>query len=274
LEAFDQVPSNKIVGGIFSNEASGNFFREVLPPYLTANGYTVEVGDTVQLGTEDYTSVISAFKKVGAELLTGNMYPPDFTNFYKQAIQQGWQPKVPFCSKATLFPQSVDALGEVGNGVMKELWWHRTFPFKSSLSGETCAELADDFEATTGKQQTSPLLHYVVGEMAIYALKNAADPKNKDAVLAAVETMKVDTIVGTIDFTGPIIEPLGPKNTDFPAGPGHKRKNVYDHGLAGAQWILVPGGKFPFTEVVTGNAAAPYLTDDLLNPIQPVPIAV
>lgn len=274
LEAFNQVPSNKVVGGIFSNEASGNFFREVLPPYLEANGgYTVEVGDTVQLGTEDYTAVIAAFKRAGAELLTGNMYPPDFTNFYKQAIQQAWQPKVPFCSKATLFPQSVDALGEVGNGVMKELWWHRTFPFKSSLSGETCAELADDFEAKTGKQQTSPLLHYVVGEMAVYALKNATDPTNKDSILAAVETMKVDTIVGSIDFTAPILTPLGPKNTDFPAGPGHKRKNVYDHGLAGAQWIMTPGSKFAFTEVVTGNAAAPYLTSDLLNPIQPVPIA-
>ncbi len=271
LEAFNQVPSNKIAGGIFSNEASGNFFRDVLPPFLEANGYKVEVGDTVQLGTEDYTSVISAFKKAGAELLTGNMYPPDFTNFYKQSIQQGWQPKVPFCSKATLFPQSVDSLGEVGNGVMKELWWHRTFPFKSSLSGETCAELADNFEATTGKQQTSPLLHYVVGEMAVYALKNSADPTNKDATLAAIETMKVDTIVGTIDFTAPIAEPLGPKNTDFAPGPGHKRKNVYDHGLAGAQWIM-GGGKFKFTENVTGNAAAPYLTADLLVPIQPVPI--
>lgn len=271
LEAFDQVPSNKIVGGIFSNEASGNFFRDVLPPYLEANGYEVEVGDTVQLGTEDYTSVISAFKRAGAELLTGNMYPPDFTNFYKQSIQQGWQPKVPFCSKATLFPQSVDALGPIGNGVMKELWWHRTFPFKSSLSGETCAELADHFEETTGKQQTSPLLHYVVGEMAVYALKNAADPTDKSSILTAIQTMKVDTIVGTIDFTLPIIEPLGPKNTDFPAGPGHKRKNVFDHGLAGAQWVMA-GGEFAFTENLTGKAAAPYLPDDLLVPIQPVPI--
>jgi hypothetical protein len=83
--------------------------------------------------------------------------------------------------------------------------------------------------------------------------------------------MKVDTIVGTIDFTAPIAEPLGRRTPTSPRSRSHKRKNVYDHGLAGAQWIM-GGGKFKFTENVTGNAAAPYLTADLLVPIKPVPI--
>ena len=114
------------------------------------------------------------------------MIPPDFTNFWKGAAQQGLIVKACMIGKALLFPQSVDALGAIANGLLKELWWHRTFPFKSSLTGETCAQLADDFEATTGKQQTAPLLHYVIGEMAIYAIKNATDPKSKDALLAAI----------------------------------------------------------------------------------------
>ena len=157
--------------------------------------------------------------------------PPDFTNFYKPGGQQGLNVKACMVGKCLLFPQSVDALGDIANGLIKELWWHRTFPFTSSLTGETCAQLADDFEAKTGEQQTAPLLHYVVGEMAVYAIQKATDPKSKDALLAAIETMKFDSLVGTIDFTAPIIEQTGTRITDWPAGPGHKTKNVYDHGL-------------------------------------------
>ena len=32
-------------------------------------------------------------------------------------------------AKPSLFPQSVEALGDIANGLIKELWWHRTFPF-------------------------------------------------------------------------------------------------------------------------------------------------
>ncbi len=142
-------------------------------------------GGAYQDGTEDYSNVITKFKSAGAEILTGVMIPPDMTNFWKQAQQQGWVPKLALVGKALLFPQSVDALGDIANGLLTELWWHRTFPWKSSLSGETCAQLADAFEAATNTQQTAPLLHYVVGEMAINALKTATDPTSKDAILQA-----------------------------------------------------------------------------------------
>ena len=95
--------------------------------------------------------------------------------------------------------------------------------------------------------------------MAIYALKNATDPKSKDAVLAAMEKMKFDSIVGPIDFTAPIIAATGTGPADWPAGPGHKTKNVYDHGLGGSQW-LIQGGKWKFDSVPVDKAAAPYMT--------------
>ena len=201
----------------------------------------------------------------------GNMLPPDFTNFWKQAAQQGLQPKVCLVGKAILFPQSVEALGDVANGLMTELWWHRTFPWTSSLSGETCAQLADDFEATQDQEQTAPLLHYVCGEMAIYALTNSTDPKSKDAVLAALETMKLDTIIGPIDFTADIIPKTGDGPADWPAGPGRKTKNVYDHGLGGSQWLEL-GGKWKFESVPIDKAAAPYMLDDTIQPAKALPI--
>jgi branched-chain amino acid transport system substrate-binding protein len=269
---YEKVPSNKKIGAMFDNTADGLFFGSAVPPFMVAKGYTVSDPGRFQPQTEDFTQQISQFKKDGVELITGNMIPPDFTNFWKAAAQQGLNVRACMIGKAILFPDSVDALGGIANGLLKELWWHRTFPFKSSLTGETCAQLADAFEAT-GKQQTAPLLHYVVGEMAIYAIKNAKDPKSKDELIKAISTMKVDTIVGTIDFTAPLIQATGPGPADYPAGPGHKTKNVYDHGLGGAQWLMGQGGKYKFTEVPVDKTAAPYMQDSTIQAIKPLPIA-
>jgi branched-chain amino acid transport system substrate-binding protein len=269
---YSKIPSNKIIGALYDNTADGNFFSANAPQYMEAKGYKVIMPSNYQAGSEDFTAQITAFKNGGVELIMGNMIPPDFTNFWKQAAQQGLSPKACLVGKAILFPQSVEALGDVANGLMTELWWHRTFPWKSSLTGETCAQLADDFEAKTGQEQTAPLLHYVCGEMAIYGLKNATDPKSKDAVLAAIEKLKLDTIIGPIDFTAPIIAATGTGAADWPAGPGHKTKNVYDHGLGGSQWLM-QGGKWKFDSVPIDKAAAPYMLDNTLQQPKPLPVA-
>jgi branched-chain amino acid transport system substrate-binding protein len=272
VKTWEQIqPNNKTVGLMLPNDADGVYYREVWPPYLQSLGYTFVDGGEYQDGMEDYTAMISAFKKAGCEIITGVVIPPDFTNFWNQSAQQGFSPKICTVGKALLFPQSVDAIGDTANGLLTELWWHRTYPFKSSLSGETCAQLADAFEAATNTQQTAPLLHYVVGEMAINGLKNATDPTSKDSILQAISTAKFDSIVGTIDFTASIIPPDPSGPAGFTPGPGRKSQNVYDHGLAEAQWLEL-GGKYKFDEVPVNNAAAPYLTADLLSAPKALPI--
>jgi branched-chain amino acid transport system substrate-binding protein len=269
---YSKVPSNKVIGAMYDNTADGNFFSANAPAYMEAKGYKVVMPSNYEaILTQDFTAQIAAFKNGGVELIMGNMLPPDFTNFWKQAAQQGLEPKACLVGKAILFPQSVEALGDVANGLMTELWWHRTFPWVSSLTGETCAQLADDFEAKEGLQQTAPLLHYVCGEMAIYGLTKATDPKSKDAVLAALDTMKLDTIVGPLDFTAPIIAPTGTGPADWPAGPGRKTKNVFDHGLGGSQWLM-QGGKWKFEQVPVDKAAAPYMVDSTIQAPKALPI--
>jgi branched-chain amino acid transport system substrate-binding protein len=262
LDLLGRLPSNKKVGLMFDNSADGNMFAEMYPPIFESAGYEPIDGGRFQPGSEDYTAQIAEFKKSGCELVCGNMNPPDFTNFWKQVAQQGLNPKAVVVNKACLFPQSAEALGEIGNGIMTELWWHPTFPWKSSLTGESCQQLADHFEATTEQQWTAPLLHYCIGEMAVYAIKNASDPKNKEALLAAVTGMKFDSIVGPIDFTAPLSDPMIP-------GPGHKTKNVYDHGLGGAQWLML-GGKWIFDQVVTSKVGAPFILDETVKEPQPL----
>jgi branched-chain amino acid transport system substrate-binding protein len=268
---YEQIASNKVVGAMYDNTADGNTFGVEGPRLMAAKGYTVVQPDNYQALTEDFTAQISQFKKEGVELIMGNMLPPDFTNFWKQAIQQGLSVKACLVGKAILFPASVEALGDVANGLMTELWWHRTFPWTSSLTGETCAQLADDFEATTGQQQTAPLLHYVCGEMAIHAVMNSTNPKDKEAVLAAIQQMKFDTIVGPVDFTADIIASTGSNIADWPVGPGRKTKNVYDPGLGGSQWLM-QGGTWTFDSVPIDKAAAPFMLDSSLQSAKTLPI--
>ena len=65
-------------------------------------------------GTQDFSAQIAAFQDGNAEILLGVPIPPDFTTFWQQATQQGYQPKIATIGKALLFPSSVEALGPLG----------------------------------------------------------------------------------------------------------------------------------------------------------------
>jgi branched-chain amino acid transport system substrate-binding protein len=270
--AVASVETNKVCGFHMPNDADGNFYAEVEPPALEAVGLKVVNAGLYEPHSEDYTSIISMYKKAGCESVVGLMPSADFTNFWKQCRQASFNPKVCFITKGVLFPTAVDSLGDIADGLLCDAWWHPAWPFKSSLTGETCQELADDFEKRTGFQATTPLIHYLVGEMAFGAMKNSTDPTDKEAMLAGLEKLKLDTsVAGPIDFTGEIPKPLGPGKTDYKIGPGRKAKNVWGTGQAGAQWLQM-GGKWRFTQVLVDNSAAPFLTDDLIKPVKALPI--
>ena len=65
---------------------------------------------------QDFSAVISAYKKEGVEIICGVPIPPDFKNFWTQAHQQGFRPKVVTMGKAYSVPSAMEALGDIGNG--------------------------------------------------------------------------------------------------------------------------------------------------------------
>lgn len=256
FDMWPQVPNNKIVGVLWPNDVDGNNYRTQWPDPMTKAGYTYVDGGSFQDGMEDYTSIIDKFKKEGAEILSGVMSPPDFTNFWKQAKQQGLAPKVCGIGKALLFPQTGDALGEIGEGLCTTCWWHPTYPFTSPLSGETCQQFADNYESTTGKQWTQPLLHFMMFEWAVDVLKRTKDVDDKNQILEAIKTTNVETIAGPIDFTQEIGE----------AGSTRPVPNVVRLPLSGGQWRKSP--KWTFDLVLCSNANWPMIpTVSKLDPL-------
>ena len=241
------VQTNKTVGGLWPNDADGNSWsnsKDGFPAVLPSAGFKVVDPGRYQNGTEDFTSQITQYKNGGCEILTGVPIPPDFANMWKQCAQQGFKPKIATVGKALLFPQAVEALGELGNLVSTEVWWTPRHPFKSSLTGETCQQIADDFQTRSGMQWTQPLLHYAVFEVVADALKRCADIESKQKIVDAIAVTKMETLAGPVDFTAPVA-----------VGSMHPVKNVYRSPLVGGQWIK-GSGKYAYELVVVNNKMA------------------
>jgi branched-chain amino acid transport system substrate-binding protein len=250
LDMWSQVPNNAVVAAMFPNDADGNAWQPGWEPVWEPAGYTPVDPGLYQNFTEDYTAQLTEFKNAGCEIGMGVFLPPDFTNFWKQAAQQGWTPKVGSYAKALLFPESIEALGDIGAGLTTEVWWTPAHPFTSSLLGETCQQFADEFTSRTGGQWTQPLLHFIIFEMAVDALQRTTSVDDKEAIIEAVRTTKLDTIGGPIDFTAPVVGATPP----FQVGPCHIVENVYKTPLVGGQWRK--GMEWPYELTIVSNAAA------------------
>jgi branched-chain amino acid transport system substrate-binding protein len=222
---WDQSGAAKKVGGLFPNDADGNAWGDKehgLPGPLKAAGYDLVDPGRYQPLNNDFSSQIAAFKAAGVEIVTGVMIPPDFATFWAQAAQQGFKPKVVTIGKALLFPASVAALGDRGDGLTSEIWWSPNHPFKSSQTGQSAKELADAYIAASGKPWTQPLgFAHSIFEVAFDVIKRAKDLNDPESILAAITETDLQTITGPISWK---------------AGPNVPVKNVCKTPLVGGQW--------------------------------------
>ena len=72
--------------------------------------------------------------------------PPDFATMWKQSVQQGFRPKLATVAKVLLFPTDTYALGSLVYNVATDAWWAPTLPWTSSFTGETCQQMANEYE--------------------------------------------------------------------------------------------------------------------------------
>jgi branched-chain amino acid transport system substrate-binding protein len=246
IPMWNRVSNDKVVAGMFPNDADGNAFRAGWPPLMKPAGYRLIDGGAYPDGTTDYTSMISEFKNAKCEIYVNGPLPPDFNVFWKQAAQQGFRPKLATVAKVLLFPADVVALGDLVTNIATDAWWTPTMPYKSSLTGQSAKDLADAFTAATGKQWVQALgSTYSLFEVAYNAFAAVDDPHDHDQVAEQLRKMKFSGMSGALDFTaGPV--------------PG-----VAIVKPAGVQWKKGTG-KFPFELQVVDNSAnkdAPIAAD-------------
>src|SRR6266536_5807297 len=157
-----QLHTDKVVAAAFPNDSDGNAFRAVFPPIVKAAGYKFEMSSPYPDGTTNYSSMISQFKAAGADFFTNVPLPPDFATMWKQAVQQGFKPKLATVAKVLLFPTDAYALGDLVNNVATDAWWAPSLPWTSSFTGETCQQLADEYESSGHGQWNSNISNYTL----------------------------------------------------------------------------------------------------------------
>jgi branched-chain amino acid transport system substrate-binding protein len=228
--------TNKNVGFLFNTAQDDTSWRDAFTKSIAAAGFNiVDPGQFPPFGN-DFTPQINAFKKGGVEIVTGNLFTPDFGTFWTQCAQQGFHPKVVTLGKAFLFPSAIESLGDRASGMGCEVWWTPAHPFKSSLTGVSSQELASAYENATNRPWTQPLaFKHALFEVVIDVLKRSANPKDRDAIIKSINATNLQTIVGPVKWPGPV-------------------KNVAVTPIVVGQWQK-KNGKFNLE--IVGNAGQP-----------------
>jgi branched-chain amino acid transport system substrate-binding protein len=220
-----QLHTDKVVAAAFPNDSDGNAFRAVFPPIAKGAGYTFDMSSPYTDGTTNYSSMISQFKSDNADFFTNVPLPPDFATMWKQSVQQGFKPKLATVGKVLLFPTDAYALGNLVANVATDAWWAPTLPWTSSFTGETCQQMANEFESTTHGQWNSNISNYSLFEAAHAALTSVSDPHDKAEVADAIHKVNIHALAGPLNFaSGPapgvaITPPVGvqwQKGTKYP----------------------------------------------------------
>jgi branched-chain amino acid transport system substrate-binding protein len=240
-DIWEAVSTDKNIGGLWPNDSDGQAFAAAatgFPAFIkTLPGYSVTPSGLYPDGTTDFTAQITLFKSNNCDILTGVPIPPDFTTFYQQAAQQGYQPKVATIAKAMLFPSAAQALGSLAENISTEYWWGPTHPFTSSLTKQSCAQIAGRYESVTKQQWTQPIgFVHALFEVAIATLKKAKVVGDSSAFVKTLSTLKVNTIVGPLDWSkGPV-------------------PNVTKTPLVGGQWRSSSSAQSGYDLVIVTNS--------------------
>jgi branched-chain amino acid transport system substrate-binding protein len=230
---WETVPTNKIVGGLWPNDPDGLAFADAFTKALNEKGYQVVDPGRYTNGTSDFSVFIQKWKEAHCDIITGVPIPPDWAACWRQCNQQGYKPKIASIGKAILFPAAVEAIGgDLPEGLSAEIWWSPAHPFKSSLTGETAAQLVAAFP----KQWAQPLgFVHALFEIAGDVL-GRAQTTDKAKLKQALAATRLDTMVGPIQFDD---------------------KHVGHTPLVGGQWTK--GDKYPWDLRIVYNDTAPAI---------------
>jgi branched-chain amino acid transport system substrate-binding protein len=242
------------VGCLWNDDLQGSLLRHEtygFAPVASARGHTLVDLGTYREPAHDFHPQVDRLREHGADLVTSAATAADLALFHRQARQAGLRPRLITCSRWLTYPHThttsaPDIHTELADARVATLvYWSPDHPYRSSLDGTTCADLAHAYQQATGALWLQPLgLAHALLETAHHALTTADDPTDRAAVAQALAGTTLSTIAGTLDWTrGPT-----PNTALLP--------------LVGGQWHPSPQG--PRLAIVTnsGNPDIP-LTGEL-----------
>jgi branched-chain amino acid transport system substrate-binding protein len=122
--------------------------------------------------------------------------------------------------------------------------WDDAWPYKDPISGMTNVQLGDDYEATVGSPRNSFIGAYARPGWIVDVLKRTKNLDDKQSIVDAIKTTKLELITGMCDLTSPV--DLAGK---------HVTANVYKQLWGCAQ--MEKGKKFPIEVALVSEIDEP-----------------
>ncbi|MFT4288053.1 ABC transporter substrate-binding protein [Nocardioides sp.] len=192
-----QADTNKKVALFTDTEPDGVAERTLYQAAFAEAGLTV-VGDyTFPVGTTDFSSFINDAKSAGAEIVVGQMIPPDGITLWKQMKALKFSPKVAFVSKAAANAEWTSALAEIAEGTLTDGLWDLTANPTASqeiLDGPLGEKFSSSFA-----DLTIALLGYTVVQITADAIESAGSTEAA-ALNTAIGETNGDYALGTVTF--------------------------------------------------------------------------
>lgn len=189
------------VGLLFANDTDGTSWHDLFIKRLAEDGYTAVDPGQYPSKTTDFTNVANKFKEEKIDLIAGTNIPPDFMNAYNAVIEAGVEIGCITMGKCCLLQSDVEALGDLADGIMTQVWWAPSNPFKSDLTGVDCKTINEMYEKENGRVMPQPTAFAYAGlELAVQTFKNAGTTEKK-AVYDAIGKLDCQTIVGSVDYS-------------------------------------------------------------------------
>ncbi|MBO8192996.1 ABC transporter substrate-binding protein [Streptomyces oryzae] len=253
-DMWERLGAPRTVGCLWNESLQGQLLRHErfgFAPAALARGHTLVDPGGYREPATDFGPHLARLREQDAEILTSAATAADLALFLRQARSAGPVPRLVTCSRWLTYPHTHTARAPevheelAGARVATLVYWSPKHPYRSSLDGTTCAELAQAYQEETGQLWLQPLgLAHALLEVARHALSVAADPTDRAAVARALAKTRTDTVAGTLDWT------RGPT------------PNVALLPLAGGQWQPGPSGP-RLTLVTNDRVPAVPLTGDL-----------
>ena len=202
LDAWEKVDTNKTIGLLTANDSEGVEITTFITDFAEAKGYTVVDPGRYSLDMDDYSAIIDTFAQARCDIILGVMKTNDFSTFWRQCTATQYRPKMCTVAKSCLFSSDVAALGELADGLITEVWWSAEFPYSSSITGWSSAQLAQDYlEQYPGLSMVPPTVGYKHANVEIlWDILKRAGSLELDAVNQAAAATDLDTVVGHVAF--------------------------------------------------------------------------
>jgi branched-chain amino acid transport system substrate-binding protein len=231
-----QVLTNRRVGVLWPHDAVGGQLRALLVPQLEKAHYSVVDPGAPAAPAGGWSDQIAALKSAGCEILSGLVGPEAFLGVCHAMVEQGFAPHIAQFGAEAMIPTQIQALGPPGLHLSSACFWHPTWPYSSTLTGLSSADLADGYQAATRQHWVQQLgATLALFEVATAAVIASGAPTDPEAVAGAMRTLTVDTMAGHLAWgTGP-------------------NENVVATPVAGGQWAR-PNGNDPVDFVICENS--------------------